>query len=225
MAQLSENDIIHIVYAMKEGDDDGWETASDEYLAARRYCNVAINIWEFYESTIWRELWSTLTAAADGTKTTTAGTYSYACPTNFVRAGSWVRINGELFSIVVPERVASLTESDSNFVYFTGSIKDGFSLKINPRLTLKTGNVIEYEYYKTATKFTTTTSTTELSDPYFIVYFVLARFLKNDGEDFGDERDMYENKLELMQTTNISGYFGISDPLSETLETQGGFGD
>lgn len=224
MAQLSENEILDIVYALKEGDDDGWEATSDEYLVGRKYCNAAINLWEHYENTIWRELWVTLTAAATGDKTTTAGTYTYDCPTDMRTPASWVRVNGEFFTIVPPEKVASLADSDGHWCYFTGSIKTGFTLNFNSRLTLVTGHVIEYEYYKQATKFTATSSTTELSDPYFIVYFVLARFLKEDGEDYNDERDLYESKLDDMQTANITGLYGIADPMEETLETVGGFG-
>ena len=43
---LTENDIIDIIYALYETDTDGWGTGDDEYLAARKYCNVAISRWE-----------------------------------------------------------------------------------------------------------------------------------------------------------------------------------
>jgi len=221
---LTENNIIDAVYGLYEGDNTLWETTSDEYLTARMLANAAINIWETYDNTDWRELWTDLTSAADGTKTTTAGTYSYSCPTNFRRAGSWVRIGGTFYSVISPEKVAARALDDGHWVYFAGSNKTGFSLKINPRLTLVTGAVIEYEYFKSATTFTTTTSTTEMSDPYMIVYYIIYRLLKVDGEDFNEEKEMYLSKLDDMRTQNIGGYIGISDPLEETIETSSGFG-
>ena len=224
MANLTENNIIDAVYSLLEGDNDGWETTSDEYLAARVYCNAAINLWEFYETTTWRELFVKLTDAADGDKTTSADTYTYTCPTDMRTPSSWVRINGEYYKVFSPEKIAHLSDNYGKWCYFTGSIKDGFTLNLNSKLTVTGSQTIEYEYYKTATKFTTTTSTTEVPDDYFIVYFVLARFLKNDGEDYGEERDLYENKLDLMQTLNDSGYIGMNDYLPESVETEGGFG-
>jgi len=222
MAQLSEENIIDAVYALYEGDTTGWDTTSEEYLTARAYCNAAINLWETYDNTNWRELWGTLTAASDGDKTTVAADYSYDCPTNMKKPSSWVRIGGTFYNVISPEKLASYANSDELFVYFTGSEKTGFDLNINPRLTVTAGQTIEYEYYKGATKFTTTTDTTEVPDPYFIVYFVLARLLKNDGEDYGEERDLYESKLDDMQTANISGYIGIPDPMEDI---EGGFGE
>lgn len=182
MATLSEQEILNIVYALKEGDDDGWDTDSDEYLAGRKYCNSAITRWEFYDNTKWKELWKTLDDAADGDKTTD-GTNSYDCPTNFKFPSSWVRVGDTLYQVVNPNRVAELFDNKDNWCYFTGSDKDGHKLNFNPLLTLGTGDDIDYEYYKTATKFTTTTSTTEMNNPYFIVNSVLAQFIKLDGED------------------------------------------
>lgn len=228
MAALTENNIIDIVYALYETDDDGWETDSDEYLAARKYANVAINRWEKYDNTQWRELWSTLTAAADGDKTLTAGDYSYDCPTNFLRPGSWVRTGATptFWKVIPPEQVAAkdLSNDTSNFCYFTGNIKTGFDLNFNPNVTLTTGDTIYYEYYKVATKFTAITDTTEMSDPYFIVYYVLYRFLKNDGEDYTDEANQSEDLLENMRTTNLSGYFGIPGQIQEPISSNSGFG-
>ena len=56
MAVLTEQNIIDIVYALYETDTDSWSATSDEYLAARKYSNVAINRWEKYDNTEWREL-------------------------------------------------------------------------------------------------------------------------------------------------------------------------
>lgn len=221
MSALTENEIIDIVYSLYETDTTGWEATDEEYLAARKYANVAIARWESYDNTTWRELWVTLTAAATGDKTLTAGDYSYDCPTNFRRPGSWVRTGSTptFWEVIPPEQAASIGSQAGKYCWFTGNVKDGFDLNFNPNETLTTGDTIYYEYYKTASTFTTTSSTTEMADPYFIVYYILYRFLKNDGEDYSDEANQSEDLLENMRTANMSGLHGI--PTTISTNTQG----
>ena len=224
MAVLTEAEIISTVYSLYETDTDSWAATDEEYLAARSYCNIAIRKWEFYDNTCWNELYSTLTAASDGTKTTTAGTYAYACPTDFRRPSSWVRVAGTYWVVVSPPKSADYAEENARVCWFTGSEKGGFYLNFNSNVTLTTADTIEYEYYKSASLFTTTTSTTEISDPYYIVYFVLARFLKNDGEDNLEELQEADDRLETMRVANMSGVFNVPDQIEETLDITGGFG-
>lgn len=212
---------------MYEADATHWGTTSDEYLAARVYANAAINRWEMYDQTNWRELWTSLDdAASTVTKTVTAGTTSYTCPDNFIRPSSYVRIGTEFYNVKQLAQVPSLIQSDDHFCYFTGNVKAGFKLNFNPNLTLTTGGVIHYEYYKTATTFTTTTDTTEMSDPYFIVYFVLSRLHENDGEDGKASKAFQEAeaRLEAMRTINMIGLEGVQDNIESTLSDMGGFG-
>lgn len=220
---LTENEIIDIVYSLYETDTEGWDTTSSEYLSARNYCNAAIARWEGYMNTTWNELWTKLEDAADGDDTITAGTYAYDCPTNFKRPGSWVRTGDtpQFWTVIQPPKSGSYDGTAEYVCWFTGNAKDGFDLNFNPEVTLTTGDTIAYEYYKTATQFTATTSTTEMSDPYFIVYYVLYRFLKNDGEDFTDDANMSEDLLDNMRTANMTGLFGIHDPVDTMSE---GFG-
>lgn len=229
MAALTENDILDIVYALKEGDDDGWETDSDEYLAGRRYCNSAIFRWEQYDNTVWNELWTTLTDAADGTKTITAGTYNYSCPTNMKHPSSWVRtydgVTSVFWKVVNPRELGENANNNTDrFCYFTGSVKDGFTLNFNPNITLNTGDTINYEYYRQATTFTATTSTTEMSNPYFIVYSVLGQFIKLDGEDNLQELQNAEEALENMRVANEIGLYGVPNAISEPFNINDGFG-
>ena len=225
---LTENDIIDIVYSLYETDDDGWDTDSDEYLSARRYCNTAIARWERYDNTVWNELWTKLSDAADGDKTTTAGTYAYDCPTDFIRPGSWVRTGATpVYWQVIPNK--DYAEQDqinniSKFCYLSGSVRDGFQINFNPNVTLTTGDEIAYEYYKTATTFTTTASTTEMADPYFIVYYTLARFLRNDGEDYSEEANQADDLLENMRVINMSGFPNIPNTINESITNSDGFG-
>jgi len=226
MAALTEQEIINIIYSLYETDTTNWAVTDEEYLAARKWCNIAISRWEYYDNTAWSELWTTLAAAADGTKTLTAATYTYACPTNMVKPSTYVRTGAgkQYWKVIKPKQVGDYALSDDYVCWFTGSIKAGFTLNFNSRLTLTTGHAIEYEYYKAASAFTAITSTTEMSDPYFIVYFVLARFLKNDGEDNVEELQEADDRLETMRVANMSGFGTQADNIEETIETNSGFG-
>lgn len=226
MSALTENEVIDIIYSLYETDDTGWDTTSSEYVTCRAFCNAAINDWAMRET--WRDLFTNLTVASDGTKTITSGTYSYACPTNFSNANGWVRTvrNGSatFFNVVNSEMVAKRAKSSDLFCYFTGSSKDGFYLNFNPNLTLTTGDTINYEYYKTPTLFTTTTSTSEIPDPYYLVYYSLARLLKNDGENFDYEESKAREIMDNMTTNNIQGLWDVNNPIEESLALGTGFG-
>lgn len=226
---MTETQLALVVYTLYEGDNTGWDVASDEYLSFRVYANAAINHWEFSElSANWRELWTTLTAAADGTKTTTALTWTYTCPSNMVKPASYVRTvdssgNSTYWDVRPLSQVPSLATATGYYCYFTGNVKDGFTLHFNPNVPLTTGNTINYEYYKQATTFTTTTSTTEMADPYYIVYFVLSRFFENDGEDGRASKAFQESeaRLENMRTNNMVHLDGVEDNIEEGLGNSG----
>lgn len=180
--------------------------------------------WEYLEGVRWNELFTTLTAAADGTKTTTAATYTYGAPTDMrvpPKSEDYIRINGEYFQVIPLAKVQQMKLSTDRFVYFTGNPKLGYTMNVNPNLTLVTGQLIEYEYYKNATYFTTTTSTTEMSNPFFIVHDVLAKLYRGDGllTESRDELQIAENLLQEMKleatevitdnTTGDNDGFGI----------------
>lgn len=228
-AMLGEQEILNIIYALYEGDTTNWDSTSDEYLSARVYANTAINRWEFYDQTNWKELWTTLTEAATGDKTITAGTSSYICPKDFIRGSSYVRTvdasGGTTFWDVIPlSKVGKYADNNSSrFCYFTGNLRDRYYLHFNPGVDPTIGHTIEYEYYKSASKFFSTTSTTEMSDPYFIVYFVLSRFYENDGEDGRASKAFQEAeaRLENMRTQNMVHIEGVTDTIEDNSS---GFG-
>lgn len=218
--------MIQVIYSLYETDDDGWDSTSPEYITARAFINAGLHDWEMRQE--WRDLWSTLTAASDGTKTLTAGTYSYVTPTNFVRLGSWVRTvnNGvsTFWEVKTPEMVAKLAGETGKFVYITGSVKSGFYLNFNPKETLTTGDTINYEYYITPTEYTATSSVSEIPDPYYCIYYALARLLKNDGEDFSYEEGIKRDIMDSMITNNMSGVWDVSNAIEEPLNMGAGFG-
>lgn len=222
---MNEENIIQSVYYLVEIDSEPWGETDDEYLTARGLANIAINRWHKYENTTWNELITNLTDSAvllGGDKVTVDATYSYDCPSDFVRPVSLVRIGGELFDVKKPQQLAELNESGQNFVYFTGNPKDGYKMNINKNLTVVGGKTIEYEYYKTPSTFSSKTSETEMSDPYFIVYFIAAH-MGDEGINT-DYFQMAEARLEQMRSVNMSGLFGVSDNINNSLDSNSGFG-
>lgn len=204
ISPLTESEIIDQIYSTYEVDDTTWSSSDAEYLTARRLCKASIMRWEYLEGVRWNELFTTLTAAADGTKTTTAGTYTYGCPTDMrvpPQPEDYVRINGEYYQVIPLSKVQQMKLSTDRFVYFTGSPKLGYTMNVNPNLTLTTSHVIEYEYYKTATYFTTPSSTTEMANPFFIVHDVLSKLYRGDGllTESRDELQIAENLLQEMK--------------------------
>lgn len=226
MSALTETQIIAAIYMLYETDDTGWASTSAEYITARGYINAGLYDWKMRQD--WRDLWTTLTAASDGTKTLTAGTYSYACPTNFNRPNSWVRTTtgttNTFWQVVPVDSIAKYSSDEGYFCYFTGSISAGFYLNFNSRKTLTTGHTINYEYYKEPTPYTTTSSTSEIPDPYYLVYYALSRLLRNDGEDFSYEESKAREIMDRMEVNNIQGYWDVSNQIDEPLGLGVGFG-
>lgn len=222
---MNEQAILDAIYKLYEGDNELWDTASDEYLTSRAYANDAVNFWEFYLSTKWRDLFTNLSDAVDGVKTI-GSSYSVSCPSNFRYPASYVSIGGTVYDVIGVEKLATYKNSGSQWVYFSGNIKDGYKLNINPNLTLVAGNTIEYQYYKQATKFTAITSVTEMPDPYYIVYYVLKRLYINDGETelAGEAKGNADARIDSMYTQNLSGLFGVENTFSEPLTNNDGFG-
>lgn len=210
LTPLTETNIIDQIYSDYENDSTTWDSSDSEYLTARRYCKAAIIRWEYLEGTHWPELFTKSSAASDGTLTTTAGTYTYTCPTDMripPKPEDYVRLTNSTGTIatylVVPlAKVSQLDSSSDNFCYFTGNPKLGFTLNLNPNVAVTTGSTIKYEYYRNATYFTTTTSTTEMSNPMFIVHYALHRLYKNDGliSESREELQIAENILQEMKS-------------------------
>jgi hypothetical protein len=222
---MNEQEIINSAYYLVEVDSEPWGTSDDEYLTARGLANIAINRWHKYENTTWRELMTTLedsNVLLLGDKVATTA-HVYNCPTDFVRPMSFVRIGGLIFDVIAVERIAELSDSVMNFVYFTGNPKDGFKLHINPNVTITAGETIDYEYYKKASVFTTPTSESEMADPYFIVYFIAAH-MGDEGINT-DYYQMAEARLEQMRAENMSGLFGVSNRIDSSFDDNLGFGN
>lgn len=228
IAPLTETDIIEQIYSMYENDDTTWSATSAEYITARNLSKAAIIRWEYVDGTLWPELFTKLSAAATGTKTTTAGDYDVTTPDDMripPQPGSYVRLSDTTgivaTYVVIPlTKVQQLGSSLDRFCYFTGNASLGYTLNFNPNVALTTGLTISYEYYRNATYFTAPTSTTEMANPFFIVHYVLHRLYKSDGQlsEATEEGQILEGLLQQMQADVID--IG-QDVLSSSLD---GFG-
>jgi hypothetical protein len=197
-------DVLNILY---EGDSTPPASGEEDYTVWMGLMNTAINIWENEEGIHWKELWTTLTdTSTGGDTTTTAGDYSYALPTAFRYPGAgyvWIGSgsNKTAFKVIKQEDVQLHENDTSNWCYFK---MDGApTLEFNPNCTLPTGYTISYPYYKNATALASGTSTFEMSDPMFAVYYALSELKKEEGDT--SALAIAQQKLEAMKTRNIEG--------------------
>ena len=169
------------------------------------FINIAINLWEKEEGMLWNELYTTLSGAADGTKSTTAGTWSYAVPTNFVfpnAAYVWIGTGTNKQAVkVIEQKDKQLYENNSDpWCYFLKNPTP--MLYFNPNWVVPTGT-LNYEYYKTATLMVNGVDVVEMSDPMFTVYYTVNELNKDTGDT--SSGTIATQKMESMRTKNEMG--------------------
>lgn len=203
---MTLSDAQTILHTLYEGDTDVPTSSDDDYTVRTRLFNAAIGLWE-QELPDWRELRKTLASAATGTKTTTASTSAYATPTDFIRPLGWLRVTDssgtESYYEYMDIQKVQIFDNDttSKFYYVTGSANSGFYVNIHP--TPDTSSLtISYEYYKTAASLSSGTDKFEMSDPYYAIYFALARLKAQDGEDNVEEMLQIKDRLDRMKVNN-----------------------
>lgn len=221
MAQVISTlaDAISYLNTLYEVDSTSPSSGDEDYTVWTALFNIGIDLWENEEGVLWKELFVKLSAAADGDKTTD-GTTSYSVPTDFRHEASsyvWIGTGTTKTSYrVIPIEKVQLYENDKgNWCYFTTS-----TLEFNPNLTLDTGSTINYNYYKQASKLTTSTDTFDMSDPMFCVFYALSELKKEEGDPTASA--IATQKLEAMKTKNISPTWFMDDTLDDP--TQEGFG-
>lgn len=225
----TEQTVINNAFYILEKDSTPWASTDDEYTTARGIMNIGVQRWERYENTTWRELWTTLTAAATGEKTLSASTWTYDTPTDFVREGGYVTTTtsaGDVtfWKVLPAEEVKKYATSTSNYCYFSGNTRAGRSLNFNVNTTPSAGATIDYPYYKSATQSSATSTVLELSDPAYLSYFIASHMSEStDGLDTG-LFTIAEGLLKQMKTVNNSGVWGVPFNINDSLEDIVGFG-
>lgn len=205
--------IFTAYYQMFRGEADVPAITDDEYTLALTLANRSLNRWANYDGVYWKELWTTNQTDGTGVQTITAGTTSYAAPTNMREAGGLVQIKDTDGNIrttfpVIEVNEIQFKDQNSTYCYFTGNPTTGFTLHLNPVPDSSIdGMDIEYAYYKKPTEYTVGADESEISNPYFIVHNMLAdRFQieRNYGSYQIAKRDA-EEFLKNMQQDNNSG--------------------
>jgi len=227
------NSIFTAYYSQFRADSDVPTSSDDEYTVGMRLANEAINYWANYDSTYWKELYTTLqlsTQVSPALVTTlTTGTTSYTCPTNFREAGGYVKVinaNGtevQQYPIIEPSE-AQFKSDTEDYCYFTGSNKDGYTLHINPSPTSNLNGLrFDYVYYKTPTEFTTGTDKTEMANPYFVVHRMLAmQFRASRNPYYSSALKDSENTVRTMQLDNNSGNWANPPTIADNSYSQWG---
>lgn len=171
-------DLMDEIYVAVDNDPTNSTNVDDEWTARLRLINMAISNWESQDC-YWNELWDTYTHAS----TVSSATSYPIAAADYRLPGSYMKftLNGSdtYLEIVHPEEAFKYAKNGAAAVYITGNQRDGFT--INLTFTPADGDqyygsTMSHNYYKSATRMTTTTSDIpEMSDPEYIVNFVAYR--------------------------------------------------
>lgn len=193
-------DALHYLY---EGNVDTPTSSDDEYTHRTKLLEMAINAWDNDYGMRWRELWVTLADASDGDKTVGASDVDYDMPTDFRFLGGFVRTyttaTSQTYWNVFDPAQADLYKNESTTAcYVTGNKSAGFDLHFLKQPTA--GDTIDYPYYKEPSYPTSASEVIEMSDPWFAVYFALAKLHEIDGD--GDRAALALNQAQ-QKLTNM----------------------
>lgn len=227
---MTYDQIFTAYYSLYRAEAEVPASTDDEYIVGMRYANNAINRWANYDATYWKELFTTAQQnSTGGVVTITSGTGTYAAPTAMREAGGFVKIKNaqgqvvQEYPIIEPQE-AQFRDSNATYAYFTGNPTSGFTLNLNPApQSSLNGLAIDYVYYKKPTEFTTGSSTTEMSNPYFIVHHMLYPRLRASRNPYMNTalRDA-EESLKNMQQDNNSGTWANPWQVADTNGTEFG---
>jgi hypothetical protein len=227
---MTFNEIFTAMYTLYRVEATVPTSTDDEYTIALRLANEAISRWANYDSTYWKELYTTAQEnSTGGVVTVTAGTSSYAAPTAMREAGGFVKITDgsgntlRSYQIIDPQE-AQFKSDNAQYCFFTGDPTGGFTLHLNPAPdTAIDGMNIDYVYYKNPTLFTTGTDTTEMANPYFIVHRVLAnRFRASRNPYYSSALRDAEDALKIMKFDNDTGSW--ANPMKMVDNSGSGWG-
>lgn len=198
-------------------------SGEEDYTVWTSLANIAISVWENEEGMLWNELFVKIQDASTGDKTTTTGDYSYAVPSDFRFPASgtvWVGsgTSKRPYRVIKQTEVQLAENGSGDWCYF---MMDGTpTLEFNPNCEIPNAEDINYNYYKTATALTTGSSTFDMSDPMFAVYYALAELKKEEGNS--GELNIASQKLASMKSRNEMPSWFQADQLTNTSDD--GFG-
>lgn len=208
---MTFNDIFEAYYNLYRAEGTTPDNTDDEYIIALRLANEALARWANFDGTYWNQLYTTLIAAEDGSKTIVTGQSEYECPSDMREPGGMIKLISGTDTVksirVVQPHETQFENPEADYCYFTGSPATGFVLNFNLAPTIElNGYEINYIYYKNPTQYTTGTDISEIPDPYFLVHRMLAmRFRASRNPYYQSALRDSEDALRIMQVDNNSG--------------------
>lgn len=167
-------DAMKSVYKRFEKSTDDPDTTSEDYLVRLDYANRAIRQWENEQGVDWKELSGTLSGTlVNGICNNQTTLANFKSPLGFLRIGT------DRYIYVRPERVErETTLYPSKKIYTVTGSKGSKSINAYPAVSAD----FTLDYKKYATTYTTGEETTEIemSNPEFLISFVVAMLYMDD---------------------------------------------
>ena len=214
------DDAISYINSLYEFDSEVPTPGDEDFTVWTALLNIAKNIWATEEGVLWAELFVKLSDAATGDKTTSAGDYSYACPTDFdFHASAYVWLgsgnNKTPYKVISIEKLQLYENDGGNWCYFIRGASP--SLNFNPSLSIPASQTISYNYYKFASKLTTGADRLEMSDPMAAVFYAVGELKKEEGDS--SALQVLSQKIEGMKTKNRMPTWLQTDDVFDGAET------
>lgn len=206
------SDVLQKAHVLVEKDTDYPSSDEEDYGLRVDLGHLAINEWEKTEGVLWNELTGFLSDAADGDTTTVADQAEYDVPSDFsdLLSGTVrVIVSGTAhFYKKVKQGDVQMFANDSvtKICWITGNDSAGKVLHLSPTPTIAngmSGGTINYEYIKNATLPDSAADVVEMSDPYYISYFIAFNELAEDDPELSARYErMAKMKLDNMIAKN-----------------------
>jgi hypothetical protein len=199
------SEILNRIHVLLEKDTSYPTSTDEDYLVRLELVKEAVSMWAYDENTEWNELIISVQDAEDGDKTTD-GTAILQCPTDFRKVIGPVIVgsgsNAIVYTRINPHKATEWAENNKDGFFITGNPKVGY--KINLVNTIpETGQDVYYNYYKTPIIPSDGTDVPEISDPQFIIYWVLSELTKEDDPALASTYlQVAINKLDSMRLSN-----------------------
>jgi hypothetical protein len=202
-----------------EGNTDYPDSSSEDFVTRLEKANGAIGQWEkkLFEGIFWKELFTPHSAV------TTMDSQSDAAE-NFLFPGSSLYIGSIEYKFCRPELARKKIKEDQNArIFWVTGTSGAYKININPAPGI--GVAVEYDYYRKAFRFNGSESTQiEMSDPEFVVHWMLAQIFTDDENttQAGLQMDLANEKMQAMQLANEMTPFYQDDTVD--LSDDRGFG-
>lgn len=157
----------------------------DDWNLRTSLINSGISYWESQENIEWNELW---TNGGTTPTTVTAGTTSYALPTNFRKCGEYIRIiktDGvkDTIQLIDPADRDKYINTPTYKAYISG--KPGayiLNLLWTPSASdVYIGGTFDIDYYKYATALSGASDIPDMSNPMFLVHWVVSKLFQTQS--------------------------------------------